>query len=238
MAVKGPKDAIPRIGRNVDPEMLARTAGILGVIETADAHAFLAQGGSVFSSTVGNEHEDVWGQLVGDEVGEAYGVGGLGLVGTSRGGGGEASGVIGLSHTGFLGTKGVGGKGGLSYGDTGGTTFGGRKERRPVVRVAHGEIEGALDKDIVRRVVRAHINEVRSCYNAGLTKNPNLGGRVLVQFVIGGNGKVHTSVVGESSVDDPGVGQCVAKAVRRWQFPKPHAGGQVFVSYPFVLDVA
>jgi hypothetical protein len=43
---------------------------------------------------VGSDDGDVWGGLKGAEIGEGYGVGGLGLVGTGRGGGG--SGTIGL----------------------------------------------------------------------------------------------------------------------------------------------
>lgn len=43
-----------------------------------------------------SDDADVWGGLVGSEIGEAYGVGGLGLVGTGRGGGGTGDGTIGL----------------------------------------------------------------------------------------------------------------------------------------------
>lgn len=46
---------------------------------------------------------DAWGGLSGSEVGEAYGVGGLGLVGTGRGGGGTGEGTIGLGTTGGSG---------------------------------------------------------------------------------------------------------------------------------------
>lgn len=53
--------------------------------------------------------EDVWGGLSGTEVGEAYGVGGLGLVGTGRGGGGTGQGTIGLGNTGIIGKGGGGG---------------------------------------------------------------------------------------------------------------------------------
>jgi len=42
---------------------------------------------------------DAWGNLTGTEIGEAYGVGGLGLVGTGRGGGGTGEGTFG-SHYG------------------------------------------------------------------------------------------------------------------------------------------
>jgi len=57
---------------------------------------------------VGNDDADVWGSLTGTEIGDAYGVGGLGLVGTGRGGGGTGEGTIGLGNTGLIG-KGGGG---------------------------------------------------------------------------------------------------------------------------------
>ena len=59
--------------------------------------------------------EDVWGGLTGTEVGEAYGVGGLGLVGTGRGGGGVGEGTIGLGNVGIIG-KGSGSGTGRGYG--------------------------------------------------------------------------------------------------------------------------
>ena len=55
----------------------------------------------------GNDDADVWGGLT---VEEAASVGGLGLVGTGRGGGGTGEGTIGLGNTGLIG-KGGGGSG-------------------------------------------------------------------------------------------------------------------------------
>ena len=95
---------------------------------------------------------------------------------------------------------------------------------------------GALDKDIIRRIVRAHINEVRYCYNQALARDPNAKGRVAVQFTIGGTGKVPSAVVQETTMKDAGVGNCIAQAVKRWTFPKPEGGGSVIVTYPFVLE--
>ncbi len=68
-----------------------------------------------------DEADDVWGGLTGSEVGEAYGVGGLGLVGTGRGGGGTGEGTIGLGNTGLIG-KGGGGGSGSGYGRGAGTS--------------------------------------------------------------------------------------------------------------------
>ncbi|MCB9706036.1 MAG: TonB family protein [Myxococcales bacterium] len=184
---------------------------------------------------VGNDDSDVWGGLTGTEVGEAFGVGGLGLVGTGRGGGGTGEGTIGLGNTGLIG-KGGGGGTGSGYGRGSGAGFGGRGSRVPQVRQAKAQVQGALDKDIIRRIVRAHINEVRHCYNQGLAKDPNLKGRVAVQFSIGGGGNVVSAAVADSSIKDAGVGNCIAQAVRRWKFPKPQGGGSVIVTYPFVLE--
>ncbi|MCG5052882.1 MAG: hypothetical protein KA712_07975 [Myxococcales bacterium] len=55
------------------------------------------------------------GGLLGNHIGEAYGVGGLGLVGTGSGGGGTGEGTIGLGNLGTIG-KGNGGGDGLDYG--------------------------------------------------------------------------------------------------------------------------
>ncbi len=232
-AMKGPKDAIPQMARNFDPEMAARNAGILGVMQQQSGHFLASPYGGAFA--VGNDDADVWGGLTGTEIGEAYGVGGLGLVGTGRGGGGTGEGTIGLGNTGLIG-KGGGGGSGSGYGRGGGAGFGARGTRVPQVRQAKAEVQGALDKDIIRRIVRAHINEVRYCYNQALARDPNAKGRVAIQFTIGGTGKVPSAVVQESTLKDAAVGNCVAQAVRRWTFPKPEGGGSVIVTYPFVLE--
>jgi biopolymer transport protein ExbD len=168
--------------------------------------------------------DEVWGGLIGTEIGEAYGVGGLGLVGTGRSNDGSP-GTIGLGNTGLIGKGGNHGSG-----------FGGPSRSEAKIRQAKAKVEGDLDSDIIRRIVRAHINEIRSCYNAGLTKNPMLEGRVTIDFVIVSTGKVGESKIADSTLSDEKVGACMAKAVKRWTFPKPRGGGEVKVSYPFALS--
>ena len=224
---------IPMLARSFDPEMAARQAGILGQMQQESGHCLASPYGGAFA--VGNDDADVWGGLTGTEVGEAYGVGGLGLVGTGRGGGGTGEGTIGLGNTGLIG-RGGGGGSGSGYGRGAGAGFGGRGTRVPTVRQARAEVQGALDRDIIRRIVRAHINEIRYCYNQGLARDPNARGRVAIQFTISGQGKVPSAVVQETTMRDAAVGSCMAQAVRRWTFPKPEGGGNVIVTYPFVLE--
>ena len=109
------------------------------------------------------------------------------------------------------------------------------KKRRARVVAGRAEVRGALDKEIIRRIIRRHINEVKYCYKKALQSKPNLRGRVIIQFTISPTGQVVMSVVQKSTLRNRKVETCIAMAVRRWLFPKPKGGGIVIVSYPFVL---
>ena len=99
---------------------------------------------------------------------------------------------------------------------------------------------GSLEKDDIRAVVRAHIPDVRECYNRGLARDKNLVGRVDVRFTIGPTGAVSSASVQATTLPFWArfVGRCIARAARRWPFPAPDGGGSVIVSYPFVLEPA
>jgi TonB family protein len=232
--LKGPKD-------NPDPHMAkmlaedaAKKAGVLGIFK-AQQGSHIA---SIFGrdSALGNDAVNALGGLIGNQIGEAYGVGGLGLVGTGRGGGGTGEGTIGLGN---LGTIGKGGGGG--YGSGYGRGMGGIGTRRagtPDVIPGTAQVRGALDKEIIRRVIRSHIKEVKFCYEQELLRKPDLYGRVTIQFTITPMGSVSSSAVQGSTMGNSKVEQCIARAVQRWEFPKPQGGGIVIVAYPFVLKAS
>jgi Ca-activated chloride channel family protein len=128
------------------------------------------------------------------------------------------------------------GGGGSGYGRGSGAGFGGTGSRVPTIRQAKPTVTGSLDKDVIRRIVRAHINEIRSCYNARLTNDPTLSGNVTIDMTIGADGKVSASAIASNTTGDEPLGQCIAKVVKRWTFPKPAGGGTVKVIYPFTLS--
>jgi Ca-activated chloride channel family protein len=142
------------------------------------------------------------GSFVGDVVGESYGVGGLGLIGTGSG-----------------------------YGHGGG----GGSSSASQVRSARPQIMGSIDKDLIRRIVRAHLNEVRTCYETALAKDPNVAGRVVITFVIDADGTVASATVKSDTTGDVALGNCIAKRVTKWSFPRSGGGGTTTISYPFVL---
>jgi TonB family protein len=125
---------------------------------------------------------------------------------------------------------------GDGFGTGGGTGFGGRGKGVALVSMAAAETTGGLDKSVIRRVVRAHIGEVRTCYDKGLAKDAKLGGRIAIAFTIDAAGKVPAASVGESTIADASVGECIVKAAKTWSFPEPTGGGEVKVTYPFTLE--
>lgn len=122
----------------------------------------------------------------------------------------------------------------------------GRVEPRPTstpapkVRQAKCTVEGALENGVVRDIVRAHIGELRACYQRGLDLDPTLAGRVEIRFVVGTSGRVEDSQVESSTVPDDATGvdvaTCYATMALTWEFPSPTDGEPATVVYPFVLQ--
>ena len=192
--------------------------GALGALREVNNSHFR----SIFGrdTALGVDPDSHLGGMIGNGIGEGTGVGGLGLAGT----GGRGVGTIGLENFGTIGIKGYGrGPGGL----------GGRLARAPQVLPGPAEVRGSLDKEIIRRLIRQHLNEVKDCYDMELSRKPSLQGRVTVQFTIAATGQVIAAVVQSSTLSNARVESCVVNAVRRWAFLKPNDGGIAIVSYPF-----
>jgi TonB family protein len=211
----------------------AATAGVVG--------ALAALSGSFMSPTspyggdqaIGAGEMSALGALTGSQAGSNFGMGGLGLTGTGRGGGGFGQGTIGMGTIGTIG-HGSGRGTGSGIGDGGG--LGDRQASRPQIRPGTAAIRGSLSADVIRRVVRRHLGEVRFCYEQALNSQPDLRGTVSVRWIISPTGSVTTSTVSGSTLGSSRVESCVASAVRRWTFPAPDGGGLVSVTYPFTLE--
>lgn len=179
----------------------------------------------------GLENQNANGNLNGDSVGDSFGYNGLGPAGTGWGANGPQDGVIGV---GDLATR--GNRHGDTYGVDRGTRLASRGNRGPIVRAAAPTVVGLLAPDSIRRVVLRNLAQVTHCHEQGLIQNPTLSGRVVIRFVIGGQGMILGSSVSESNLVVPSVSECISNAVRRWQFPAPEGGGVVTVNYPFTLQ--
>jgi hypothetical protein len=168
------------------------------------------------------------GGIKGTTVGDAGGVLGMGLKGSGGGGGGTGN-TLGI---GSVGTKGVAGGQG-SYGT--GVGLGGKKTADIAIAASDPEITGSIDRELIRRVVRSHLDQLRYCYEVQLTKNPKLSGKVAVKWVVTEQGTVSSSVVAQTTTGNNELDTCVAGRVLTWVFPKPKGGGVAVVTYPFIF---
>ncbi|MEM9075213.1 MAG: AgmX/PglI C-terminal domain-containing protein [Myxococcota bacterium] len=163
------------------------------------------------------------------------GSGGAGLLGVGGGGGGDGPGA--LFGAGNVGTGQGRGRGGLGMG-MGGVGARGRKSREVMVSVTRGmaRVNGYLSAEQINRVVRANQAAVRYCYEVEVQRQPNLRGRVEINWRINLQGAVTSSRVARSTLRNPRVEGCIVRQVRRWRFPRPD-GGEVNVTYPFIFGV-
>jgi TonB family protein len=235
--IQGPEDNPDPVMAREQAEDQAKTAGVIGTLKSmmGSFNAPTSPYGADFA--LGNDPTSALGAMTGNDIGQNFGFGGLGLRGTGRGGGGLGQGTIGMGNFGTIGRGGGRGEGEGGYGrGVGG--FRGRAGGVPQVRSGGAEVRGSLSKEVIRRVVRRHINEVKFCYEQQLNARPDLQGRVTTKFVISPTGSVQSAMVGSSSLRNEAVESCIVRAVRRWTFPAPDGGGVVVVNYPFLLDAA
>jgi TonB family protein len=163
-------------------------------------------------------------------------VGGLELRGTGARGGGPGERTMGLGRLRTIGPHGPGGPG--DGRDGAASRLVSRRAHAPDIAITPPTVRGALDKEIIRRVVRRHLNQVRYCYEQELARAPTLTGRLAVRFTIAASGEVASSAIDSSTFDSPRVALCVVQAVRRWRFPQPQGGGIVVATYPFTFTPA
>ena len=106
------------------------------------------------------------------------------------------------------------------------------------------EIEGKLDKEYIRQVVKEEVIElVRECYNNKLVDDDQLAGKIVLEFSIVGDesvgGVIDEIAVGEdSTIVDPDMRECVRESMASATFPPPEGGGTVRVTYPMIFEPA
>ncbi|MFN3201891.1 MAG: AgmX/PglI C-terminal domain-containing protein [Bradymonadia bacterium] len=231
MAIEGPKDQ--------ETIELARERQKKIAIQAADAtfEQLDNELSSVWGTqdrAIGNDAVTALGNMFGDQVGESEGLNGLGVAGMGRGGGGFSENSLGVGR---MGTKGRGGGGDAGYG-RGVSRVGRKKLKEPKVIPGNPIINGSLDPEIIRRIIRQHRSEYQYCYSKQLQVKRDLAGKIKVKFTISGTGQVIAAKVMETTMNDAAVERCLIGKIKRWRFPEPKGGGIVVVKYPFVFKAS
>jgi hypothetical protein len=172
-----------------------------------------------------------YGKGTGTGVGSGNGTGTTrGSKGTGTGGGGNAEGEF-VSDKGKIDTGKERPGGGTCAKPPCGTSA---KEVKVAVGEAEGDIEG-LTAEEINRVVKARAGVFRACYQKELNRSPGLGGKVVMHFVIGGDGTVKSAkTAGGTTMHNEAVEECINRQIMGLHFPAK--GGISNVNYPFVFQ--
>lgn len=98
-----------------------------------------------------------------------------------------------------------------------------------------GGLNPQSDKTLIRSVIAAHRDEIRTCYERALEHVPELWGKVTVRFIINPDGSASAPSIVESTVGNRELEQCLFGKLVTWRFPRVANGVSVVVTYPFLF---
>jgi hypothetical protein len=90
--------------------------------------------------------------------------------------------------------------------------------------------EGHVDPDDVEKIMKAHADEFRACYEKSPGHQPGL---VETRFRVDRSGQVIVAAVQMSTLQNPEAENCILDRIRGLSFPSPTDGGEAQVQYPF-----
>jgi pSer/pThr/pTyr-binding forkhead associated (FHA) protein len=150
----------------------------------------------------------------------------------SSGGGVGVKGGIDLLRGGKgSGAAGIG-PGALGGGSTGKRSVGGVVFKAPKRNM---QVRGTLSREAIAAVVQKHLKEIQYCYERNLLLNPNLSGKVIMEWTISTSGTVSVVKTATNTMQSPAVAICISAKIKTWKFPEPK-GGVVVVTYPFIFN--
>jgi TonB family protein len=91
---------------------------------------------------------------------------------------------------------------------------------------------GVLDTDDVEATLQEHFDDVRSCYGRAGKAQRYAGGRVLLRFLVNGNGTAQDVWVLESTLGNYSVERCLVEVGRKIKFHAPSGNKATTFEYP------
>lgn len=201
--------------------------GLLSVISTGGAASTLDKVYSGAGTTFGlADSATGHGGQTADREGE-----GLGTDLKNVGAGGKGTSTVGIAG---VNSRGRGG-GEATYGGAGGL---GDKGRVSIINVEgnSGEFVSTIDKEAVRRVIQRNRNAIKSCYDVELTKNPNMVGKIVLEWEIVNQGRMRNPKVKSSDIGNNALANCIINRLRVLKFPDPGPNEIAQVAFPFVFE--
>lgn len=101
-----------------------------------------------------------------------------------------------------------------------------------------GDVAGSGDFAAARVVaaIKRKLGAIKACYERGLRRDPQLSGKLTMEFVVQPRGSVTGTRVTADTVGDAQVARCVGGVLGKLRFVPGPTGGSVTFAYPFVFS--
>ena len=98
-------------------------------------------------------------------------------------------------------------------------------------------IRGGMSREAVLKVVNAHLDEIRDCYERELLHRPGISGKILMEWLIQLDGSVRYAKIKFTNIGHSSdLHGCIQAQVVTWTFPRPTGGEEVLVTFPFLFE--
>jgi hypothetical protein len=96
-----------------------------------------------------------------------------------------------------------------------------------------------IDTDRVTPIIRRGMRGLAVCYQRGLNRNGDLGGKLELTLTIASTGKVtRVELDAGQSFSDPVVNACIKRRAKAWRFPPPKGSTSAELSFPVLFKKA
>lgn len=111
-----------------------------------------------------------------------------------------------------------------------------RPRIQPKVRLPKVVVEGGLSEDVVRRILRRHINEARHCYDQALKEESNAAGQLRASIFVDESGKPQVTSIDHESDGTRLLDRCMQRMALRLWFPERSVETMITVDFRFYTE--
>ena len=213
----------PSAGAKSPPKKDPSQVGLLGAFGKGGLQKQLDKA-YTGSGTLGGLADKATGRSGSKEV---YSGEGIGTKFKDAGAGGKGPNLVGISG---ISTKGKGG-GVQGFGRGGG--LGSKGSVNLSFGISEMDVEGTVDREAIKRVVLSNKPQLARCHSRVLQQNPDIRGRILIEWTIEGSRVTGASIKSNNSASRE-LANCVMSRLKTWRFPGAiPKGGIGVVTFPF-----
>lgn len=90
-------------------------------------------------------------------------------------------------------------------------------------------------KQAIRATVRENLATVKGCYTDAIKRNPNLAGKVVLEWDVDDTGAVKRALVKSSTLNDAATETCMIDKLKATRFTPAPKGVTTNIIYPFIF---